>query len=69
MISTTHIRSPQTRRAVYWQESVERARWMLTGTGTITLLAATASVTITLLLLISGLLIFNRVQRNFVDTI
>ncbi len=48
---------------------VECARWMFTGTGTITLLAATASVTITLLLLISGLLIFNRVQRNFVDTI
>jgi lipopolysaccharide transport system permease protein len=48
---------------------VESARWMFTGTGTVTLLAATVSVAITLILLASGLLVFNRVQRNFVDTI
>ena len=48
---------------------VEYARWMFTGTGTVTLLAATVSIGMTLLLLISGLLIFNRIQRNFVDTI
>ena len=48
---------------------VECARWMFTGTGTVSPLAATVSIGITLILLISGLLIFNRIQRNFVDTI
>jgi lipopolysaccharide transport system permease protein len=48
---------------------VECARWMFTGTGTVTWLAASVSIVMTLLLLASGLLIFNRVQRNFVDTI
>ena len=42
---------------------------MFTGTGTVTLLAAIVSIGMTLILLTSGLLIFNRVQRNFVDTI
>ena len=48
---------------------VECARWMFTGTGTVTPLTAAASIGMTLLLLASGLLIFNRVQRTFVDTI
>lgn len=48
---------------------VESARWMFTGTGTVTALGASLSVVMTLILLVSGLLIFNRVQRTFVDTI
>ncbi len=48
---------------------VECARWMLAGTGTVTPLAAMVSVSVTLILLVSGLLVFNRVQRTFVDTI
>ncbi len=48
---------------------VECARWMFTGSGTISGLAAMVSLGITGLLVASGLLVFNRVQRNFVDTI
>lgn len=48
---------------------VECARWMFTGTGTITWLAASVSIVMTLFLVASGLLVFNRIQRNFVDTI
>ena len=48
---------------------VECARWMFTGTGTITWLAASVSIAMTLFLVASGLLVFNRVQRTFVDTI
>lgn len=48
---------------------IECARWMFTGTGTVSLLAATISIGMTVFLLISGLLLFNRIQRNFVDTI
>lgn len=48
---------------------VECARWMFTGTGTVSGLAALISIATTLVLLASGLLVFNRVQRNFVDTI
>ena len=48
---------------------VECARWMFTGTGTVSLLTAAVSIGMTLILLASGLLIFNRVQRTFVDTI
>jgi ABC-type polysaccharide/polyol phosphate export permease len=42
---------------------------MFTGTGTITWLAASVSIAMTLFLVASGLLVFNRIQRNFVDTI
>jgi lipopolysaccharide transport system permease protein len=48
---------------------VEGARWMFTGTGTVNLMAASLSIGITVLLLVSGLVLFNRVQRTFVDTI
>ena len=48
---------------------VECTRWMFTGTGTISFSAAAIGITTTLFILISGLLIFNRVQRTFVDTI
>ena len=48
---------------------VESARWMFTGTGTVTIPAATLSIGMTLILLVSGLFLFNRVQRTFVDTI
>jgi len=49
--------------------TVESARWMFTGTGTVTLPAAVLSIGMTLTLVVSGLFIFNRVQRTFVDTI
>jgi lipopolysaccharide transport system permease protein len=62
-----------TMRLLLWSNPlsfiVECARWMFTGTGTVSPVAAAISIGITLILLISGLLIFNRVQRNFVDTI
>ncbi|MEI7436560.1 MAG: ABC transporter permease [bacterium] len=48
---------------------VECSRWMFTGTGTVTALAALLSIGMTLILLVSGLFLFNRVQRTFVDTI
>ena len=48
---------------------VECARFMFTGSGTVTTTAFVISVTMTLLILASGLLVFNRVQRTFVDTI
>lgn len=48
---------------------VESTRWMFTGTGTISLNAGAISITMTLLILISGLFLFNKVQRTFVDTI
>ncbi|HBA86052.1 MAG TPA: ABC transporter permease [Verrucomicrobia bacterium] len=48
---------------------VECARWMFTGSGTITAIGASLSIGITLLLVVSGLFMFNRVQRTFVDTI
>lgn len=48
---------------------VECARLMFTGSGTVTMASVTISITMTLLLLVSGLLVFNRVQRTFIDTI
>ena len=48
---------------------VECARLMFTGSGTVTMASFVISVSMTLLLLVSGLLVFNRVQRTFVDTI
>ncbi|MDD5705075.1 MAG: ABC transporter permease [Kiritimatiellae bacterium] len=48
---------------------VECARWMFTGAGEVTWRAGAISVSVTLLLLVSGLFVFNRVQRTFVDTI
>ena len=48
---------------------VEVARWMFTGTGTVTAGTAALSVVVTLALCLSGLFLFNRVQRTFVDTI
>jgi lipopolysaccharide transport system permease protein len=48
---------------------VECTRWMFTGTGTISFNAGAISIATTLFILISGLFIFNKVQRTFVDTI
>ena len=48
---------------------VECTRVMFTGSGTVTLKTATISIGITIFLLISGLFLFNKVQRNFVDTV
>lgn len=62
-----------TRRLIVWSNPmsfiIECARWMYTGTGTVTLLSAVISITVTLAMLFSGLIMFNRVQRTFVDTI
>ncbi len=44
-------------------------RWMFTGSGTVTVVAGAISVGITFVLLITGLFLFNKVQRTFVDTI
>lgn len=60
-------------KAVLWLNPmsfvVECSRWMFTGTGTISVGAAALSAGMTLALFVSGLFLFNRVQRNFVDTI
>ena len=48
---------------------VECARWMFTGTGTVTAGAAALSIGTTVILCASGLFLFNRVQRTFVDTL
>jgi lipopolysaccharide transport system permease protein len=48
---------------------VECSRWMFTGSGTITIASITISIGMTIFLLISGLFLFNKVQRTFVDTI
>lgn len=48
---------------------VECTRLMFTGSGTVTYDIALGSVSMTLFLLISGLFLFNKVQRNFVDTV
>jgi lipopolysaccharide transport system permease protein len=48
---------------------VECARWMFTGTGTVTAAGAASSIGMTAVLLVSGLFLFNRVQRTFVDTL
>lgn len=60
-------------KAVLWLNPmsfvVECARGMFTGTGTIPVGAAALSAGMTLALFVSGLFLFNRVQRTFVDTI
>lgn len=48
---------------------VECSRWMFTGQGTFTLQAALLSVGTTVILLVSGTLLFHRLQRTFVDTL
>lgn len=58
-------------RAILWINPmsfiVECARWMLTGTGTVAIGPAVLSIGMTVVLLISGLFLFNRAQRDFVD--
>lgn len=60
-------------QAVLWANPmsfvVECARWMFTGSGTVHLFGAALSIGVTLLLVVSGVFFFNRLQRNFVDTI
>lgn len=60
-------------KAVLWLNPmsfvVECSRWMFTGTGTVSAAAAASSIGLTGVLLVSGLFLFNRVQRTFVDTI
>jgi len=48
---------------------VEFSRYGFTGSGSIELWGLALSWTVTLLVLVSGLFLFNKVQRNFVDTI
>ncbi len=48
---------------------VESTRFMFLGQGTLTPLILTSSVIVTLIIMVSGVLIFNRVQRTFVDTV
>ena len=48
---------------------VESNRLVLLGTGTVTLHQVAGSVGLTLLLLIAGLLLFGKVEKNFVDTV
>lgn len=48
---------------------VECSRLMFTGSGTVTAASIAISVGITLFLLVSGMFVFNKVQRTFVDTI
>ena len=48
---------------------VESTRLIFLGQGTLTPLILTSSVIFTLVIMVSGILIFNRVQRTFVDTV
>lgn len=60
-------------RIILWANpisvAVESVRHMFTGTSTLTLQSFAIAIAITLTILISGLFIFNKVQRNFVDTV
>ncbi len=48
---------------------VESVRFLLTGTGTVTLTCAMLSIGMTIFFLVTGLFLFNRAQRTFVDMI
>ena len=48
---------------------VEAIKIMFLGQGTITTVYLTLSVAITILMLLSGVLIFNKVEQTFVDTV
>ncbi len=48
---------------------IEMTRIMLLGQGTVTPIMLLSSVVLTFLIMISGVLIFNRVQRTFIDTV
>ena len=48
---------------------VEAIKIMFLGQGTITTVYLTLSVVITILMLLSGVLIFNRVEQTFIDTV
>lgn len=48
---------------------VESTRLVFTGSGTVFFGAAALSIAITIFLLVSGLFLFNKVQRTFVDTV
>ena len=48
---------------------VETARFLITGSGSVTLAGGLTSVVMTLMILFSGLVLFNKVQRTFVDTV
>jgi len=60
-------------KALLWMNPmsfvVECSRWMFTGTGTVAADAAIFSLGVTVALCLSGLFMFNRIQRTFVDTI
>ena len=49
--------------------AIETTRYMFTGQGQVGLVPILMGVCITALVTFSGLIVFNRVQRNFVDTI
>lgn len=48
---------------------IECTRMMFTGSGTVSMDAALVSIFMTLFLLVTGLFLFNKIQRNFVDTV
>ncbi len=48
---------------------VESTRLMFLGQGTVTPVMLISSVAMTVLIMVSGIIIFNRVQRTFVDTV
>ena len=60
-------------RALLWlnpmSAPVELCRYVFTGAGTVTLLSQAASWLVTGAVLITGIILFNRVQRTFVDIV
>jgi lipopolysaccharide transport system permease protein len=48
---------------------IEASRFMLLNEGTISIFGITYTVTITILIFFSGLLIFNRTEKSFIDTV
>jgi lipopolysaccharide transport system permease protein len=60
-------------RAVLWANpmtvSIQLNRYIFTGMGGIGVGAVLQGLVVTALVLVSGIVVFNRVQRNFVDTI
>ena len=60
-------------RVILWANpisvAVESVRHMFTGTSTLTVQSFAIAIAMTLAILVSGLFVFNKVQRNFVDTV
>ncbi len=60
-------------RMILWTNpmsvAVELNRYLFTGISSVSLIPVLIGVSVTTLVLVSGVIVFNRVQRNFVDTI